>query len=321
MKIDSKTSIVIKLSVAQFLGLGLHIGHTRRNSVFLAAWMFFFWRGNLFILNMLKTVLNMKVAVRAIRKTIRYRRPIWFISFHDYYGPLVSRYAVICGEPFNTYSWINGTLNNYRRIFGWHILLLRFMQMDKHLFRYMDKRKIAAFYGFLRHRRRIPGLGFFPSYFENIPAIEEFVMSNIISIGIVDSNVASGDLFIPLPGNDDSWSCVNFFIFLVAKIIYSRKLLNVNKWSKKVLTYAKLRFLRRKLTVLHFLKRRKLLKIELKPINKKFDIFMGRVHREVKVRDNRQNNILFNYTVNDTLMSSSRFQYFDNFKIYEDISI
>jgi hypothetical protein len=79
--------------------------------------------------------------------------------------------------------------------------------------------------------------------------------------------------------------------------------------------------LRRKLTVLHFLKRRKLLKIELKPINKKFDIFMGRVHREVKVRDNRQNNILFNYTVNDTLISSSRFQYFDNFKIYEDISI
>jgi ribosomal protein S2 len=78
------------------------------------------------------------------------------------------------------------------------------MEAEKYLFRYMDKKKIAAFYGFLRYRRRIPGLGFFPTYFDNVHAIEEFVLSSIISIGIVDSNVTSGDVFIPLPSNDDS---------------------------------------------------------------------------------------------------------------------
>jgi len=103
------------------------------------------------------------------------------------------------------------------------------MEAEKYLFRYMDKRKIAAFYGFLRYRRRIPGLGFFPTYFDNIHAIEEFVLSSIISIGIVDSDVPSGDVFIPLPSNDDSWACINFFTFLVSKTIYGRKIFNMRR--------------------------------------------------------------------------------------------
>jgi ribosomal protein S2 len=44
-------------------------------------------------------------------------------------------------------------------------------------------------------------------------------------MAVVDSNVLSWNISIPLPGNDDSVLCLNYYCFLVSRsILYSKGL-------------------------------------------------------------------------------------------------
>ena len=68
--------MLIALTLKQLIYLGMHIGHLRKNSLFLAAWMFYGWRDKIFIINMIKTFIAAKVCVRYLSKTAAIRRTV-----------------------------------------------------------------------------------------------------------------------------------------------------------------------------------------------------------------------------------------------------
>jgi len=110
-----KKNILIALTIKQLIYLGMHIGHLRENSLFLAAWMFYGWRDEIFVINMIKTFVAAKVCVRYLSKITAIRRTIWYITQNPVFSPILCRYAVICGECFNVYNWIPGTLSNIKK--------------------------------------------------------------------------------------------------------------------------------------------------------------------------------------------------------------
>lgn len=83
--------------------------------------------------------------------------------------------------------------------------------------RQRDKKKILGFYGFLNHRKTVPGMGFVTNALQSWKAIDEFWTSNIPCISIVDSNVLSWGITLPIPGNDDSILCLNYYCYMVAR--------------------------------------------------------------------------------------------------------
>lgn len=193
--------------------------------------MLYGWRANIFIFDTIYSVYLFRIGVSLVRKCVRLRRPIWFVNLNVYISPIVARYANICGESFSVYRWINGALTNFRSIVGWGALLHDLASKGLYDFRHSDRKRLSSLMGFLFYRKRLPGTLFLPSIKDCESVSDEFASANVPTIGIVDSNMLSWMVTIPIPGNDDSFQCINFYCFLFSKLIMSNKIFFLLKWN------------------------------------------------------------------------------------------
>lgn len=226
---------IILLSFKQLCYFGVHIGHNMSNYIFLSSWIFLGWYKNIFIINMYKTFLNLRFAIGLFSQCALRRRPVVFVCIRSVFGPLVARYGFACGEVFNIYWWIFGTLTNFYRILGWNQLLVRLMMKDKYKLRFRDKKRLASFFGLVMHRHRLPAAGFVTSVLDNLGPVDEFLSARLPCVGIVDSNVPSWNILMPIPGNDDSSICVNFYCYLLSRSLLSGKIYFVYNWNRKII--------------------------------------------------------------------------------------
>lgn len=237
---------IILLSFKQLCFFGVHIGHDMTNYMFLSSWIFLGWHNKIFIINLYKTFLNLRFAVSLFNKSALKRRPVIFVCLRSVFGPLVARYGFVSGEIFNIYWWVFGTLTNFRHIIGWNQLIIRLMMRNRHKLRFRDKKKLASFFGLINHRIRPPSAGFVPSVLDNLGPVDEFLAAKLPCVGIVDSNVPSWDILMPVPGNDDSAICVNFYCYLVTRSLLAGKLTVLVRWSRRLKRSINLDFFERR---------------------------------------------------------------------------
>lgn len=222
---------IVYLSIRQLMRLGIHLGHDKKNTKFLSSWIFGGWRHNVFIISLIKTFFLFKIGLRTFIRAGLRRRPVWFVTLSRFFGPLVARYGYISGEVFNIYWWINGSITNFFTIIGWHQLLIRLMMKNKYRLRHIDKKKLIGFFGIIHHRKRIPFAAFVPNVLDSLNAVDEFLTGKIPCLGIIDSNVGSWNVSIPVPGNDDSMVCINYYCYMVSRSIISGKITFIRRWN------------------------------------------------------------------------------------------
>jgi ribosomal protein S2 len=141
--------LYIRLTIKQLLHFGIVFGHTMKLSRFLAGWFFYGWRKNVFFINLQKTFIFLKLGLKLAEETVKGCRPFWFVTMNEIYAPYIVRFGHICGEPFNVFEWIGGTLSNYRMILGWLSILLLILGKNKYKLRNMDKRNLLRLVGHL----------------------------------------------------------------------------------------------------------------------------------------------------------------------------
>jgi len=224
----------IRLTFVQMYNLGIHIGHTLELSKFLSYWVYGGWRSNLFIINLVKTRVLLKVMIDTILGATGFRRPIWFINLDQKKGVFINRYAILAGEPYITYNWISGSLTNYRSIFSWAEILYKLAKTEKYKMRHRDKLKILGYLGFLNHRWKFPGMGFVTSTISSWKAVSEFWTISIPCAAVVDSNTLSWNVSIPIAGNDDSLICLNYYCYMVSRNAIFGKIKNLIRFKKIV---------------------------------------------------------------------------------------
>lgn len=226
--------LTIRLTYVQMYRLGVHLGHTLKLSKFLSYWVYGGWRANLFIINLVKTRVILKAMIGAIGASTLSSVPIWFINLDQRVGNFVNRYAIIAGEPYCSYSWICGTLTNYRSIFSWYNMLYYFVKTEQYKMRHRDKLKMLSYFGFLNHRGRFPGMGFVTSTLASWNAVSEFWVITIPCAAVVDSNTLSWNVSLPIAGNDESLICLNYYCFLVSRNIIYYKIWNIIRFKRIV---------------------------------------------------------------------------------------
>lgn len=150
--LENNKIFFIPLRAEQLIFFGIHLGHTRKISHFLAGWFFYNWRSNIFIINLVKTFIFIKFGLKMATTVAKGCRPFWFVTMNEHYAPFLVRYAHICGEPYNVYEWIGGTLSNYKMILGWLSLLLYILNQQKYKLRSMDKRNLVRLLGHLKKK-------------------------------------------------------------------------------------------------------------------------------------------------------------------------
>lgn len=225
---------IILLSFKQLCLLGVQIGHESKSVFFLSSWMFYAWYNDIFLMDLYKTVLGLRIAIATFYKCAKFNRPLWFVCVRSKFGPLVARYAYVTGELFNIYWWINGSVTNFYRVLGWSQVIVRLMLSNTYDLRFRDKKRLARFLGLVNNRKRLPGAGFIPTLINNDAPADEFQKAHLISIGIIDSNVSSSSSVIPIPGNDDSIVCVNFYCYILSRAALAGKIDFVFLWNWQV---------------------------------------------------------------------------------------
>jgi len=223
---------MIALTLKQLVFVGMHLGHMYSNNVFFSSWMIFGKRNRLAIFNLILSLFSFKVASSIVKKSIMLHRSVLFVNYNIKFSYIISRYAYICGELFSSYKWINGFLTNFRKIINYNNFIYNLIIKDKYIFRNRDKENFSKFYGLIFNRKSLPFSVIVTSVSKAYNVIMEAFNLVIPSIGIVDSNVFSYNISVPIPGNDISFKCVNFYNYFFSKLIMVYKINNFVKFIK-----------------------------------------------------------------------------------------
>ena len=216
----------VRLTIGQMIRVGMHVGHSVGTSIFLSYWMFSGERHSIFLIDLIKSKLILKYTIQYVIEKIYKLKPFWFINTTHGFGEHIYKYAIMCGEPFCIYKWTNGCITNVKVLSSWNWILLDLLNTNKYKLRFRDKKQVLNFTGFWYNRWKKPGLGFISRPSDSYHIIQEFDSKRIDYLLIIDSNVNSKGYLYPIPGNDDSTICLNFYCFFFTMLIIKTKILH-----------------------------------------------------------------------------------------------
>jgi len=201
---------------------GVHIGHTKFNTLFMTAWMLYWNRQNTWIINLFKTIYMFKIAFKCLKFVISKNCPIWFINLNKVIEGFVKFFANKCGEFFLCNYWINGMISNFKEIHKYYKI-----SVDNFIaFNYKEKYKF--FYdNWIFTRFTWPRFLFISNVKNSASVVRESLGSDIYCLGIVDTDVKSNSLNLPIPGNDESINSILFYNELISNYILIWKFKNV----------------------------------------------------------------------------------------------
>lgn len=227
------------LYIKNFFKYTIHIGHSFASSLMLSSWFFFKLKKNVWIINIFKTIIFLKIILKFLRCLVNNEVPFWFVNF-EYSKEKIFRYsAKMCGEFACTKKWIRGFLSNFKSIQKAvkNYALKRFAHRKSIFKKYLMKNWVFTRYTWPRS-----------IFLSNIPLnyiiCKEASDIGLPIVGMVDTNVKSYLFHYPIPSNDDSLKSIGFIINILSTHIllckYKKVLLWYNKYKTRKVKYLKI---------------------------------------------------------------------------------
>ena len=184
-------------SIDSFFSYNLHLGHSLISTLLLAAWSLFGFRRNIWFINLLKTVYLLRVALKLISFVVSNYFPIWFIHLNKFLKSYIDSLALRACEFSCTSLWIRGMLSNFKQVIHTYTIL-----STKFVSKLTQKLKKFRFNfrNFFVSRFMWPRCLFILSAFANKSILREAYNFRVPCLAIVDTNVSSQGLSLPLPG-------------------------------------------------------------------------------------------------------------------------
>lgn len=219
------------LHFSQLLAYGVHIGHTRKNTLVGAAWMISAFRQAVAIINVWKSIYILKTAFFFVSNIIAFLGPIWFLNFNPLARKYVNACASLCGEFAVTSKWIRGAVSNFWATFQAYRVIAQVPDVVL-LSKYNKFKSFLTNWHFSRFSW--PRALFLSNLENSHFAAREATALKIPSFGIVDTNSLSQIVLLPIPGNDESTLCLILYNDLMSNYILSRKFSMVLMWFLNV---------------------------------------------------------------------------------------
>lgn len=220
----------MKLGLEDLLRNGVHFGHlTRRWNPKMESYIFF-ERNNIHIIDLKKTLQNLKTAYNTIKELVANGEEVLFVGTKNQAKDLVQAEASRCSMPFIAERWLGGTLTNYSTI---KKSIRKLENLEKkvhdgtvekltkkerlHIDREIEKMK-KVFVG-IQEMKRIPGAVFVVDTQKEEIAVKEAKKLGIPIFAIVDTNCDPDIIDYPIPGNDDSTKSIGIIIKTLADAV------------------------------------------------------------------------------------------------------
>lgn len=232
-------------TMRELLEAGIHFGHqTRRWNPKMARYIFG-QRNNLYIIDLQKTLKQMRAAYSVVRDTVARGGTVLFVGTKKQAQEPIQREAERCGMFYVNNRWLGGTLTNFETMRRSIKNLIHMEEMETNgALERMKKKEIVMMrkerarmdknLAGIKHMERIPNIMFvIDTRKENI-AIREANRLGITAVGVVDTNCDPDVVDIPVPGNDDAIRAVNLYCTMLADAVLEGKALQEKRQAEEL---------------------------------------------------------------------------------------
>jgi small subunit ribosomal protein S2 len=222
------------VSIKEMIDAGVHFGHRSKYWNPKMEPYIYTTHKKLHILNLEKSVENLKLASKFIQNLVTNNGKIMFIGTKRAASEIVKKYSDLTGMPYVNNRWLGGLLTNFNTVKQSIAKLndLRTKYKNQSVYNLSKKqaidlqRKIERLEKNLlgvQHLTKLPDAIFvIDTRYERI-AIQEANKLNIPVIALVDSNNSFEGVDYMIPANDDAMSSIDLFMNSISKIIVDSK--------------------------------------------------------------------------------------------------
>ena len=218
------------VTMKNLLESGVHFGHqTKRWDPRMKKYIFA-ERNGIHIIDLQKTIVAIKDAYEAVRKTVLAGKSVLFVGTKKQAQQTVEREAKRCGMFFVNNRWLGGMLTNFATI---KKSLLRLKKLEKMeidgTFENLTKKEIARLMkertqleknlGGIKEMKELPGIVFIIDTRKESIAVTEARKVNVPIVAVVDTNCNPEGITFPIPGNDDAIRAINLFAQIIANAV------------------------------------------------------------------------------------------------------
>jgi small subunit ribosomal protein S2 len=209
---------------------GVHFGHqTKRWDPRMKKYIFA-ERNGIHIIDLQKTIVAIKEAYEAVRKTVLEGKSVLFVGTKKQAQQTVEREAKRCGMFYVNNRWLGGMLTNFTTI---KKSLMRLKKLEKMeidgTFESLTKKEVARLVkeraqleknlGGIKEMKELPGTIFIIDTRKEDIAVLEAKRVGIPIVAVVDTNCNPTGIDHPIPGNDDAIRAINLFAQIVANAV------------------------------------------------------------------------------------------------------
>jgi small subunit ribosomal protein S2 len=187
-------------------------------------------RNGIHIIDLQKTIVAIKDAYEAVRKTVLEGKSVLFVGTKKQAQQTVEREAKRCGMFYVNNRWLGGMLTNFMTI---KKSLLRLKKLEKMeidgTFENMTKKEVARVnkerssleknLGGIKEMKELPGIIFIIDTRKESIAVAEAKRVNAPIVAVVDTNCNPEGITFPIPGNDDAIRAINLFAQIIANAV------------------------------------------------------------------------------------------------------
>ncbi|MDR2067026.1 MAG: 30S ribosomal protein S2 [Endomicrobium sp.] len=222
------------ITMKALLEAGVHFGHqTRRWNPRMAKFIFG-TRNKIHIIDLQKTLKELKKIYRVVRDLIAEGKDIIFVGTKKQAQTPIKEEALRCGAYFVSDRWLGGTLTNFETL---KKSIARYKEIEKMkeegIFKLLSKKeqskiekervRLEKSLEGLKNMSVLPDLMFVIDPHEESTAVLEARKLNIPVVAICDTNCDPGLVDFPIPGNDDAIRAVKLFCSIIADAVLEGK--------------------------------------------------------------------------------------------------
>ena len=214
------------LTLTELLETGAHFGHKKERSFPKAKKFTYTIRDSIYVIDLEKTIEQLKKAIQFLRKTIQDDKTILFIGTKRQAKEAVKKTAENLNSPYVVERWLGGTLTNFETIAKNLKQLEKLEELVKsqEFQKYTKKErkrieekmeKMLGIFGGVRKMTKLPDVLFIVDTAREDVAVKEANKMEIPTVGICDTNANPDLIDYPIPANDDSEKTI---VLLMSKI-------------------------------------------------------------------------------------------------------
>lgn len=218
------------VTMKNLLESGVHFGHQVKRWDPRMKKYIFSERNGIHIIDLQKTIVAIREAYEAVRKTTSEGKSVLFVGTKKQAQQTIQKEAERCGMFYVNNRWLGGMLTNFSTIKKSLARLKKIEKMEVDgTFDNLTKKEIASLQkekskleknlGGIKEMKELPGILFIIDTRKEEIAIREARSLGIPIIAVVDTNCNPEGIDYPIPGNDDAIRAISLFTGVIANAV------------------------------------------------------------------------------------------------------